>query len=255
MVNGLKVKIGPQFYLYEEGGISKLFIFDMDGLLLETGRLAYRAYVKSAQKYDYEMRKEVYYLLTGQTEMAVREQMGILYGEDVPYIKWREAINQYKEKIVKEDKRVYTKKGAEEILSFAKERGIHTIVASSNTREKIEMYLRMENLYDFFEQIISGDDVEKGKPEPEIFLKACSKMNIHPSEALVFEDSIAGIEAARRAGILSFLIKDHLIGLPDHNGKHKLKVDVSLYESNKADYEFYDLHQAKRFLESKGLYL
>ena len=103
MVNGLKVKIGPQFYLYEEGGISKLFIFDMDGLLLETGRLAYRAYVKSAQKYDYEMRKEVYYLLTGQTEMAVREQMGILYGEDVPYIKWREAINQYKEKIVKEE--------------------------------------------------------------------------------------------------------------------------------------------------------
>lgn len=88
----------------------KLFIFDMDGLLLETGRLAYRAYVKSAQKYDYEMRKEVYYLLTGQTEMAIREQMGILYGEDVPYIKWREAINQYKEKIVKEDKRVYTKK-------------------------------------------------------------------------------------------------------------------------------------------------
>lgn len=79
-------------------------------------------------------------------------------------------------------------------------------------------------------------------------------MNIPPSEALVFEDSIAGIEAARRAGILSFLIKDHLIGLPDHNGKHKLKVDVSLYESNKADYEFYDLHQAKRFLESKGLY-
>ena len=40
MVNGLKVKTGPQFYLYEEGGISKLFIFDMDGLLLETGRLA-----------------------------------------------------------------------------------------------------------------------------------------------------------------------------------------------------------------------
>ncbi|MGL9900802.1 HAD superfamily hydrolase [Enterococcus sp. DIV1407a] len=139
----------------------KLFIFDMDGLLLETGRLAYRAYVKSAQKYDYEMRKEVYYLLTGQTEMAIREQMGILYGEDVPYIKWREAINQYKEKIVKEDKRVYTKKGAEEILSFAKERGIHTIVASSNTRVKVEMYLKMENLYALFDQIISGDDVKK----------------------------------------------------------------------------------------------
>lgn len=98
----------------------KLFIFDMDGLLLETGRLAYRAYVKSAQKYDYEMRKEVYYLLTGQTEMAIREQMGILYGEDVPYIKWREAINQYKEKIVKEDKRVYTKKRSRRNFIFCK---------------------------------------------------------------------------------------------------------------------------------------
>ncbi len=100
----------------------KLFIFDMDGLLLETGRLAYRAYVKSAQKYDYEMRKEVYYLLTGQTEMAIREQMGILYGEDVPYIKWREAINQYKEKIVKEDKRVYTKKRSRRNFIFLQKR-------------------------------------------------------------------------------------------------------------------------------------
>lgn len=76
----------------------KLFIFDMDGLLLETGRLAYRAYVKSAQKYDYEMRKEVYYLLTGQTEAAIRQQMGNLYGEDVPYIKWREASINIKKK-------------------------------------------------------------------------------------------------------------------------------------------------------------
>lgn len=62
---------------------------------------------------------------------------------------------------MKEDKRVYTKKGAEEILSFAKERGIHTIVASSNTRVKVEMYLKMENLYALFDQIISGDDVKK----------------------------------------------------------------------------------------------
>ena len=104
----------------------------------------------------------------------------------------------------------------------------------------------MENLYALFDQIISGDDVKREAGTRDL-LKACSKMNIPPSEALVFEDSIAGIEAARRAGILSFLIKDHLIGLPDHNGKHKLKVDVSLYESNKADYEFYDLHQAKQF--------
>ena len=79
--------------------------------------------------------------------------MGNLYGEDVPYIKWREAINQYKEKIVDEDKRVYTKKRSKRNFSFCKkkEESIQSWLRL-NTRVKVEMYLKMENLYALFDQ-------------------------------------------------------------------------------------------------------
>lgn len=235
----------------------ELFIFDMDGLLIETGRLAYRAYLKSAQKHDYELVKEVYYLLTGQTEAGIRKGMSILYGSEVPSDEWRDSTNQFKAEIVATEGRVYTKTGVAEILQFAREQNVLLALASSNQRIKIEEYLKLEGLQDYFTIIVSGDDVKEGKPTGEIFLKACEQAAVSPSDSLVFEDSIVGIEAAKNAGIRSVLIKDHLIGLPDYHGKNKLQLDVKQLKKELPipDYEFHDLGQAQKFLEKKELYL
>lgn len=84
----------------------QLVIFDMDGLMFETGRLAYRAYLKSAEEHDFELIHDVYYYLTGKREAEIRQGMKELYG-DVPVDQWRDSMNRYKEAILAEEKRVY----------------------------------------------------------------------------------------------------------------------------------------------------
>lgn len=233
------------------------FIFDMDGLMFDTGHLAYRAYLKSAEKHDYEVNHNVYYYLTGRTEDDIREEMAELYGTDVPSDVWRDTMNRCKEEILMEEKRVHKKPGLVEILKFAKEKQIKVALASSNKREKIDYYLEIEGIADYIDIIIAGDEVTKGKPDPEIFLTACKKAEVAPNQAVVFEDSEAGIEAAGRAGIFSILIEDDISDLPIREGQHPLLKDLSKIRDQPApaDFQFQDLLEAKDFLDRKELYL
>lgn len=235
----------------------KLFIFDMDGLMFDTGRLAYRAYLKSAEKHDYEVTHNVYYYLTGRTEKDIRQGMEELYGANVPYNEWRNSMNEFKNEILNREKHVYKKKGLVELLQFAKDHGIQVALASSTHREKIQYYLEIEKIPEYFDIIVAGDEVTKGKPEPEIFLTACKKAGIAPNHAVVFEDSAAGIEAAHRAGIISFLVEDDITYLPTKKGYYTLQKDLSYLGEKKttADYQFPDLLQIRNFFSKKELKL
>lgn len=227
----------------------KLFIFDMDGLMFDTGRLAYRAYLESAKKHDYEVNHDVYYYLTGRTEKEIRKGMEELYGSDVPYNEWRDSTNKFKDEILETEKRVYKKKGLIELLDFAKSHGIYVALASSTHREKVQYYLEIEGVSEYFDTIIAGDEVTNSKPDPEIFLTACKKSGIDPNNAVVLEDSAAGIEAARRAGIISLLVEDDITYLPTRQGQYTLQKELSHLkkEMTAADYQFLDLLQIRNF--------
>ncbi|MGX7352752.1 HAD family hydrolase [Enterococcus canis] len=235
----------------------ELFIFDMDGLLFDTGRLAYRAYYRSAEKHDFEITHNVYYYLTGRTEADIREEMAVLYGTDVDSSEWRRSMNEFKEEILAKEQRVFKKKGVREIFQFAQEQGVKIAVASSNSRDKVKAYLEMEGIQEDVDLMVTGDQVSKGKPDPEIFLTACKEAGIAPDHAVVFEDSAAGIEAASRAGIRSFLIEDDITDLPTRKGQYPLQKDLSHLRDRPApaDYQFHDLLQARNYLAKKELYL
>lgn len=222
-----------------------LLIFDMDGLMFDTGRMAYKAYFRSAQKYNYEMNHNVYYYLTGRTELAILKEMSDLYGSNVPYALWREEMNLNKERIFLEEKRVYKKTGLENLLKFAKNANKKVAVASSNRYENILKYLEIEAVSQYIDYIISGDEVKNGKPNPEIFLTACNKASVSPQNAIVLEDSRVGISAAKSANIRSILIEDDITDLPIRKGKYNLLVDLSkpLNYSAKASFQFEDLNQ------------
>lgn len=230
----------------------KLLIFDMDGLMFETGRLSYQAYLKSAEKHDFEMTHNVYYSLTGKTESNIRKGMAELYGETVPYNEWRDSINDFKEKLLQEEQRVYKKKGLVELIQFAKSKEIIVGIASSTDRERIKEYLQMEDLTHDIDVIVAGDEISNGKPCPDIFLKVCEKTGILPEEALVLEDSIAGIEAANCAGIKSVLIEDDITDLPVRDGRYKLQKDISsLKKLQKAssDYQRQNLKEVIKLIK------
>jgi beta-phosphoglucomutase family hydrolase len=79
-------------------------------------------------------------------------------------------------------------------------------IGSSTHRKNIEVSLDVLNLRNFFQEIVSAEDVSHGKPDPEVFLKAAEKINIPPSRAVVFEDAHVGIEASHRAGMRAIAV-------------------------------------------------
>ncbi|MGX7031449.1 HAD family hydrolase [Vagococcus zengguangii] len=217
-----------------------LIIFDMDGLIFDTGRLAYASYLDAAKKFDFELKPEVYYYLTGRTEEDIRIEMKNIYNRSDEVELWRDYINQTKEEILLKEKRVYKKRGLIELLSYLKNNNYLIALASSASRQKIDYYFELEELsQQLFDTIVSGDDVVKGKPEPEIFLKACEILDVSPGNAIVLEDSTEGLKAANRAGIFSVYIEDNLDDLPSHEGKYRLNQSVMNLEH--LEKKIYDL--------------
>lgn len=231
----------------------KLFVFDMDGLMFETGRLAYRSYIESAKLHNYEVNPNVYYYLTGRTEPDIQRAMQDIYGEETPAKKWRATTNAYRKKFLEEEQRVYKKKGLIELLDFAKEKGVKVAVASSSSKKVVNHYLSIEGLHDRVDFIVAGDEVEFGKPNPEIFLKACAKAKVSPQDAVVFEDSRAGITAAKKAGIRTFFIEDDITDLPSVAGEYPLLKNLENFRElpTEADYEFASLLHVRNFLKEQ----
>lgn len=91
--------------------------------------------------------------------------------------------------------------GVVDLLTALRDQGIHRVVGSSTPRGNLDCCMDITGLRDFFEGSISGDDVENGKPNPEVFLKAAALVDTDPADALVFEDAFAGIKAAVAGGI------------------------------------------------------
>ena len=226
----------------------------MDGLMFDTGRLAYRGYTRTAQKFDFELNPNVYYQLTGRNEEGFRKELKELYGSDQDTDTWRDFMTKTKHEILDEEKRVYKKKGLLELLSFLKENKYKIALASSSKRQIISLYLDIEEMPDVFDIIIAGDEVTKGKPDPEIFLKACTGLGIDPKDALVLEDSLAGIEAASRGGIPSILVEDDITDLPPVPGKYKLQkqLPVSKERVYQPTHQMSDLIEVKEFLEKRN---
>ncbi len=96
--------------------------------------------------------------------------------------------------------------GLIELLHEARSKGLKLGVATSAPPENVRVVLQALGLSDFFDVVVNGEEIEKGKPDPEIFLKAAERLQTPPERCLVFEDSRLGIEAARRARMRAIII-------------------------------------------------
>lgn len=90
--------------------------------------------------------------------------------------------------------------GVIELLQMLKEHGVSCAVASSTHRENIETIFRLIGIRDYFQAVVTAEDVSRGKPDPEVFLKGAEKIGCSPGNCVVFEDAHVGIEAGLAAG-------------------------------------------------------
>lgn len=196
----------------------KAIIFDMDGLMIDTENVTYQCYQEVLKTMNLEMTKDYYTTLLGRTMDATRQSMYNQYGQDFPIQEVADQVHQMMdEQFAREG--VPLKDGLVELLTYLKKHNFKTMIATSSRRERVNALLKDNGILNYFDDVICGDEVEHGKPAPDVFLNACQKLNVQPSEALVLEDSEAGIQAAHNAHISVICIPD--MKYPDENYANK----------------------------------
>lgn len=174
-------------------------IFDMDGVLADTGPIHFKSWVKLAKEIGYDYTREFFEETFGQQSPPIVRK---LVGPDIEeklINQWADLKERYYREMVKD--KLKPLPGVIEIIRILKEKGFRLAVGSSGPSENVLLLLNSLKIKEFFDVVITAEDVNKGKPEPDVFLIAAQKVNINPKNCIVIEDAPVGITAARRAGI------------------------------------------------------
>ncbi len=214
----------------------KAVIFDMDGVIFDTERVYLEIWQSVFEKYGYKMTKELYITVMGTGRKNVIKTFLENFGDDLPIEKMYEEKDNQLFYII-ENQGIPLKEGVKELFSMLKEKNYKIALATSAKRERVEKQIKDKWLKESFDAIVCGDDVEKGKPSPDIFLKAAKKIDVEPENCFVVEDSPAGIKAAFSGGMKGIHVED-------------LKVadeDILKY----CQKSFKDLQEVKKYLSYK----
>jgi HAD superfamily hydrolase (TIGR01509 family) len=179
-----------------------LVIFDCDGVLVDSERLSIRLDAVLLERLGWPMSEsEVVERFVGRTDAAMRAEIEAHLGRDIGR-QWEAFGQEYIKLFAAELRPVEGVAAAVDAIQAA---GFATCVASSGGHEKIRRNLALTGLRDRFgERIFSGDDVEHGKPAPDLFLHTAAAMGVEPARCAVIEDSRHGVAAARAAGMWAF---------------------------------------------------
>ena len=185
----------------------KAVIFDMDGLMIDSERVTFEGYQHILSKMGKTITEDFYITLLGKPIKGIFQRFYDVYGNDFPIESVITDVHQYMAERF-ETEGVPLKTGLVELLKYCREKGYRTIVATSSNRNRVDKILKSADIEQYFDDSICGDEVTKGKPDPEVFLKSCMKLGVNTDEAVVLEDSEAGIQASYAAGIKVICVPD-----------------------------------------------
>jgi HAD superfamily hydrolase (TIGR01509 family) len=187
----------------------KAFIFDFDGLILDTETPEFESWQAIFQKFGFELPFSEWKKCIGTSNQDF---------DPVTYLEqlMGKSVNRKK---MEHEKRILSLTritklpplpGVEEMITSAHARGIKLAVASSSSSEWVWLNLSRLGLHQYFDTICGGNEVPAVKPDPALYLKAMSELEVKPEESIVFEDSPNGITAAQRAGIFCVAIPNQI---------------------------------------------
>lgn len=181
-------------------------IFDLDGSLVDSMWMWREIDIEYLGKFGISMPENLQSCIEGMS-----------FGETAVYFKEHFPIPDSLEEIkavwtrMAWDKYMYEvplKPGADVFLQHCRENNIKLGIATSNSRELVENIARVHNLHDYFSCIMTGCEVGRGKPAPDIYLAVADRLNVAPENCLVFEDIIPGIQAGKSAGMQVCAVED-----------------------------------------------
>ena len=185
----------------------KAFIFDLDGIIVDTAKYHFKSWKIISKYFGFELSKNQNELLKGVSREKSLDRILSWGGISIDRFekkKYLEKKNELYKGFISNLSQMDILPGVNKLLDFAKIKDIPIALgsASKNAHQILEK-LRIKNK---FKVIIDGNLTSKSKPHPEVFLKGAKMLGINPKEVIVFEDSIAGVKAANKAKMVSVAI-------------------------------------------------
>jgi HAD superfamily hydrolase (TIGR01509 family) len=189
-------------------------IFDMDGLMLDTERPAMTCWLSVAKALGWDISADMIARTIGVNATSTRDVFINAYGADFPYQAIREQVSRLiREQVAHEG--IAHRPGLIVLLDHLARLRVPCAVATSTARDTALWKLATAGIADRFAVKVCGDDVVRGKPAPDIFLRAAELLGQAPADSVGFEDSPAGLQSLHAAGIRSVFVKDLVEPSPD----------------------------------------
>ena len=187
--------------------MKKAVIFDLDGLLIDSEIISYKMYADLLKKHNLRFTLDTYVRhYSGKNGVTNMQNLIFTYHLPISLEQGLAYVDALEKGYFAEG--VPLKPGARELLHFLKRRDIKILLASSSTRERALSALAQHGIENCFDAMVFGPEIARGKPAPDIFIKAQEKSGEANADCLVLEDSEAGIRAAYAAGIDVICVPD-----------------------------------------------
>ena len=187
------------------GRTFKAAIFDMDGLILDSERTVLSIWEQLGDKYGFANIRDYGISVIGKNKQATVDEFMRVYGEPgEPYERELRVI--YNE--LADNGKVPLKPHTIELLSAMKRAGMKLAIASSSSREEVTSQMGPLGALPFFDALVTGDQVTRSKPDPEIFLLACEALGVKSEEGVGLEDSFNGVRSCKASGLYTIMVPD-----------------------------------------------
>lgn len=196
-------------------------IFDMDGVIINSEPMHYEANQQLFEKLGFSVPTDEYSNYIGISNEKMWEDLKNKYDLNENLNELTEKQRKNTHKFIQQNMNGKEIPGIKKILEELKDNNIKTAVASSSSKELIETVIKGFDLCEYFDVLISGEEVEKGKPNPDIFIYASEKLKVNIKNCIVIEDSTNGVKAAKSAGAKCIGFNN-----PDSPGQNLSKSDI-----------------------------
>jgi HAD superfamily hydrolase (TIGR01509 family) len=183
------------------------FIFDMDGVIFDSEKIGLESWATVGRRYGLTNVEETAKKCIGRNTAGSMKIFEEAYGHLVSIPELYKEGKEVFRSIVAE-RGLPLKSGATELLTWLHNNNVKVGLASSTAYDIVVRQLTEAGLINFFQIVVGGDMVEHSKPQPEIYLLACQKLEVRPEKTFAVEDSYNGILSAYRAGMLPVLVPD-----------------------------------------------
>jgi beta-phosphoglucomutase family hydrolase len=202
-------------------------LWDMDGVIADTADFHYRAWVEIVRDMGITFKKEDFMQLFGQRHDTI---IKFILGDKLPRQE-ADALSDRKQALYRKlvARNIIPLPGAIELIKSLNRDNIKTAIASSAVPENVEVIIRGLGIENCFQAIAYGTEVAEGKPSPQIFQLAAKKLGVEAGNCVVIEDAIAGVTAAKRAGMKCVAVTN------SHPGKSLEKADLIVDTLEKVD--------------------